>query len=91
MDILSNNISFRLCGDPKNPGIGIRTIKFTGGCETTGSCDTSGITYTTGYTILDYCTPQIYEYCNNINIDFLDQEHWFQLDVVWERYTWLET
>jgi hypothetical protein len=66
MDILSNNISFRLCGDPKNPGIGIRTIKFTGGCETTGSCDTSGITYTTGYTILDYCTPQIYEYCNNI-------------------------
>jgi hypothetical protein len=91
MDILSNNISFRLCGDPKNPGIGIRAIKFTGGCETTGSCDTSGITYTTGYTILDYCTPPIYEYCENININFLEEEHWFQLDVVWERYTWLDT
>ena len=29
MDDLSNNISFRLCGDPKNPGIGIKTIKIT--------------------------------------------------------------
>jgi hypothetical protein len=91
MDVLSNNISFRLCGDPKNPGIGIRAIKFTGGCETTGSCETSGITYTTGYTILDYCTPPIYEYCQNINYSFIEQEHWFQLDAVWERYTWLDT
>lgn len=91
MDVLSNNISFRLCGDPKNPGIGIRAIKFTGGCETSGSCDTSGITYTTGYTILDYCTPPIYEYCEKINYPFIEQERWFQLDVVWERYTWLDT
>ena len=91
MDILSNNISFRLCGDPKNPGIGIRAIKFTGGCETTGTCNNSGITYTTGYTILDYCTPPIYDYCQNINYSFIEQEHWFQLDVVWERYTWLDT
>jgi hypothetical protein len=91
MDILSNNISFRLCGDPKNPGIGIRAIKFTGGCETTGTCNNSGITYTTGYTILDYCTPPIYDYCQNINYAFIEQEHWFQLDAVWERYTWLDT
>ena len=91
MDILSNNISFRLCGDPKNPGIGIRAIKFTGGCETTGTCNNSGITYTTGYTILDYCTPPIYDYCQNINYSFIEQEHWFQLDAVWERYTWLDT
>jgi hypothetical protein len=91
MDVLSNNISFRLCGDPKNPGIGIRAIKFTGGCETTGSCETSGITYTTGYTVLDYCTPPIYEYCESINYPFIEQEHWFQLDAVWERYTWLDT
>ena len=91
MDVLSNNISFKLCGDPKNPGIGIRAVKFTGGCETTGSCSTTGVTYTTGYTVLNYCTPPIYEYCQSINYPYIEQEHWFLLDVVWERYTWLDT
>lgn len=89
MDDLSNNISFRLCGDPKNPGIGIRAIKITGGCETTGSCIT-GQTYVTGYTIVDICTPPIYPYCLEVNPAWLDLEHWFLIDIVWERYTFID-
>jgi hypothetical protein len=89
-DALSNNLSFRLCGDPKNPGIGIRAIKITGGCETTGTCIT-GQTYTTGYTIVDICTPPIYPYCYQVNPAWLEEEHWFQVNVVWERYTYLDT
>jgi hypothetical protein len=88
---MSNALSFRLCGDPKNPGIGVRMLKFTGDCVTTGSCETSGITYTTGHTIVDYCTPPIYPTCLLENPAWLDEEHWFQVDAVWERYTWLDT
>ena len=90
-DSMSNALSFRLCGDPKNPGIGVRMLKFTGDCVTTGSCETSGITYTTGHTIVDYCTPPIYPTCLLENPAWLDEEHWFQVDAVWERYTWLDT
>jgi hypothetical protein len=89
MDALSNNISIRLCGDPKNPGIGIRVIKITGSCETTGTCIT-GQTYVTGYTIQDICTPPIYPYCLSVNPAWLEFEHWFQIDVVWERYTFID-
>jgi hypothetical protein len=89
MDDLSNNISFRLCGDPKNPGIGIKTIKITGSCVTTGSCIT-GQTYVTGYTIVDICTPPIYPYCLSVNPAWLNFEHWFLIDVVFERYTYLD-
>lgn len=90
MDTLSNNISVRLCGDPKNPSIGIRVLKFTGDCVTTGTCVT-GQTYITGYTIQDICTPPIYPYCLQVNPAWLDLEHWFQIDLVWERYTYIET
>jgi len=90
-DSMSNAISFRLCGDPKNPQIGVRMLKFTGDCVTTGTCETTGITYSTGYTIVDICTPPIYPYCLLENPSWLDLEHWFQIDAVWERYTWLDT
>jgi hypothetical protein len=89
MDDLSNNLSFRLCGDPHNPGIGIRAIKITGQCETTGTCIT-GQTYVTGYTIVDICTPPIYPYCYDLNPAWLDFEHWFLIDIVWERYTYMD-
>jgi len=89
MDDLSNNFSIRLCGDPKNPGIGIRAIKITGQCETTGSCVT-GQTYVTGYTIVDICTPPIYPFCLEVNPDWLNYEHWFLIDVVFERYTYMD-
>jgi len=91
-DSMSNAISFKLCGSPNNPSIGVKVLRFTGDCVTTGSCETSGITYQTGYTITEYCSPTgIYDYCENINPEYLEEEHWFQLDAVWERYTWLDT
>ena len=89
LDSMSNNISFKLCGDPKNPGIGIKVLKFTGGCETTGTCVT-GQTYMTGYTIQEWCTPPIYPICEKENPAFLNLEHWFLLDVVWKRNTILD-
>jgi len=88
-DALSNNFSIRLCGDPKNPGIGIRVLKITGECQTTGTCVT-GQTYVTGYTIQDICTPPIYPYCLKVNPAWLNLEHWFLLDVVFERYTFID-
>ena len=91
-DSMSNAISFKLCGSPNNPSIGVKVLRFTGDCVTTGSCETSGITYQTGYTITEYCSPTgIYDYCDNVNPAYLEEEHWFLLDAVWERYTWLDT
>jgi len=89
-DSMSNAMSFRLCGDPKNPSIGIRVLRFTGDCTTTGSCENTGTTFTTGYTIFDYCTTPIYPFCAEVCPSWLDIERWFQFDAVWERYTWLD-
>jgi hypothetical protein len=90
-DAMSNAISFKLCGDPKNPKIGIKVLTFTGDCETTGTCESIGVTYGTGYSINEYCSPTgIYPDCELINPLFLEKEHWFQLNVVWERYSWLD-
>ena len=89
-DSMSNALSFRLCGDPKNPQIGVRVLRMTGDCETSGTCSTTGITYTTGYTIDDYCSEPIYPRCQIENPAWLNDEHWFQLNAVWERYTWFD-
>ena len=93
LDSISNALSFRLCGDDEtNPKIGVRILRYTGGCETTGSCETSGITYTTGYTVDEYCSEDgIYDYCLTKNSAYTSSEHWFLVDIVWERYTWLDT
>ena len=89
-DSMSNAIALKLCGDKENPQIGVKILRWTGNCETTGTCVT-GQTYVTGYTIDEYCSPNgIYDYCEIINPPYLLQEHWFQVDVVWERYTWLD-
>jgi hypothetical protein len=90
-DAMDNGLGFRLCGEPENPQIGVKVLRFTGDCVTTGSCSTSGITYTTGYTVDEYCTPPIYPFCLEENPEWLLEEHWFQVDFVWERYTWLDT
>jgi hypothetical protein len=85
-DSLSNAISLKLCGDPKNPSIGVKVLRFTGDCTTTGTCIT-GQTFVTGYTIQEYCSPPIYPRCEKENPAWLNLEHWFQVDVVWRRYT----
>jgi hypothetical protein len=89
-DSMSNAIAIKLCGSKNNPQIGVKIFRWTGNCETTGTCVT-GQTYVTGYTIDEYCSPDgIYDYCEVVNPPYLLEEHWFQVDVVWERYTWLD-
>jgi len=90
MDALSNAIALRFCGDPANPQIGARVLRFVGDCEMTGTCENTGMTYVTGYTITDYCSPNgIYDVCIS-GSTFLDEEHWIQVDVVYERYQYLD-
>ena len=90
-DVLSNALSIRFSGCAADPRICVKSIVITGDCVTTGSCSTSGITYTTGYTVDEYCTPPIYPFCLEQNPEWLLEEHWFQVNFVWERYTWLDT
>jgi hypothetical protein len=90
-DSLSNAFSLKLCGDPKNPKIGVKVLKITGDCQTSGTCVT-GQTYVTGYTISEYCSPNgIYDYCADKCSPFFDVEKWFTINVVWSRYTYLDT
>ena len=90
-DSMSNVMAIKLSGDPKNPKICVRVLKFTGDCITTGTCDNTGYTYSTGYTIQEYCSPtSIYPTCEQVNPAWLNLEHWFQINVVWERYTWMD-
>lgn len=90
-DVMSNALMVKLSGDPANPIVCVRTITFTGGCVT-ADCSTTAVTYTTGYTINNYCSDKpIFDYCAGINPAFLNREHWFLVDVVWERYGYLDT
>ena len=88
-DALSNNIALKLCGDPKNPSIGVKVLRMTGDCTTTGTCVT-GQTFVTGWTVQEFCSPPIYPRCEEENPNWLNLEHWFQVDVSWERYTDLD-
>jgi len=91
-DSMSNSFSLRLSGDPANPKVCVKVLTFTGGCVTTGTCPTTGITYQTGYTITEYCsTNKIFDYCATNRSDYLNKEHWFLIDCVWERNTYYDT
>jgi len=95
-DSMSNALSFKLSGDPKNPSICLRILRLTGDCQSTiilntsGECPTTAINYNTGYTVNEYCTSPIYPRCQDENPIWLEDEHWFQFNAVWERYTWLD-
>lgn len=91
-DSMSNTFALRLSGDPKNPKICIKTLTLTGGCQTTGTCPTTGITYVTGYTLSEFCsTKQVFDFCETNNPYFLNKEHWFLVDCVWERNSYFDT
>jgi hypothetical protein len=91
-DSMSNALSLRLSGDPSNPKVCVKVLKFTGDCVVTGTTPTTGITYQTGYTVTEYCSKSnIYDYCNVNGPDYLDEEHWVLIDAVWERNTWFDT
>jgi hypothetical protein len=89
MDVLSNALSLRFDGDPFNPRISIKYLKFTGDCVTTGTCETTGVTYQTGYTITEYSTPPIYSICNYGSFTSTT-EQWVYVSCVFERYTNIE-
>ena len=91
-DSMSNTFALRLSGDPKNPKICVKTLTLTGGCQTTGTCPTTGITYVTGYTLSEFCsTKQVFDFCKINNPNFLNKEHWFLIDCVWERNSYFDT
>lgn len=90
-DSMSNNMSFRLSGQSNEYKICVKVLKFTGDCVTTGTCPTTGYSYSTGYTISEYCTSKtIFNFCEIEDPYYLSQEHWFQVDVVWERYSYFD-
>jgi hypothetical protein len=91
-DSMSNALSLRLDGDPSNPKVCVKVLKFTGDCIVTGTTPTTGITYQTGYTVTEYCSESnIYDYCDVNGPDYLTEEHWVLVDAVWERNTWFDT
>ena len=82
-DSMSNAIALRLSGDPKNPQICVRVFRMTGDCEVSGTCIT-GRTSVTGYTFEEFCSSKgVYDYCSGTT--YSDEEHWVQIDAVWER------
>lgn len=87
-DSMSNALALRLSGDPGNPHICVRVLRMTGDCVTTGTCVT-GETSLTGYTFEEFCSSKgIYDYCTGTT--YLEQEHWFQVDAVFERKYWFD-
>jgi hypothetical protein len=89
-DSMSNAIAIKFSGDPHNPKICVRTLTITGDCIFSGSCETLGPDSVTGYSINNYCSERgIYDNCSGTTYD--EQEHWVLVDVVFERYTWLDT
>lgn len=90
MDSMSNNIALKLCGDPSNPKLGVKVLRFEGNCAVSGACSSTGTTYTTGYTVTEYCSPDgIYDICPE-GSNFLLNEHWIMADVVFERYNFIK-
>ena len=91
-DSMSNAMSIRLSGDPSNPKICVKVLKFTGDCIVTGTTPSTGITYQTGYTITEHCSSSsIYDYCIGRNSEFFQAERWFLADIVWERNSYFDT
>jgi len=93
-DVLSNAMSLRLSGDPKNPRLCVKYIKITGDCVTTGTCTTTGVTYETGYTINEICSSRgIYDDCGYDSVVCYTantKERWVMISAVFERYKYLE-
>lgn len=92
LDILSNGLSLRLSGDPKNPHLCVKYIKYTGDCVTTGTCDTTGLTFTSGYSINEICSAKgIYDVCGFVISDVEKTlERWVMITAVFERYRYLD-
>jgi hypothetical protein len=97
LDSMSNNFALRLKGDMSNPNVCVKVLKLTAQTivETVTAtttvdgilpCETDLTKILSGYTIEEYCsTNKIFDYCAEENPDYLNKEHWFQVDCIWER------
>ncbi len=97
LDSMSNNFALKLKGDMSNPNVCVKVLKLTAQTivETVTAtttvdgilpCETDLTKILSGYTIEEYCsTNKIFDYCAEENPDYLNKEHWFQVDCVWER------
>jgi hypothetical protein len=91
LDLFSNALSFRLSGDPENPRVCVKYIKFTGDCVTTGTCENTGLTYSSGYTIVETCSSKgIYDECDYELCPSGTSEQWVMISAVFSRYTTYE-
>jgi hypothetical protein len=94
---MSNNFALRLKGDMSNPNVCVKVLKLTAQTivETVTAtttvdgilpCETDLTKILSGYTTEEYCsTNKVFDYCAEENPDYLNKEHWFQVDCVWER------
>jgi len=99
---MSNNFALRLKGEMSNPQVCAKVLKMTGrtvvetvtGTTTVDGilpCETDVTKILTGYTIDEYCsTNKVFDYCAEENPEYLNKEHWFQVDCVWERNNFYE-
>ena len=97
LDSMSNNFALRLKGDMSNPNVCVKVLKLTAQTivETVTAtttvdgilpCETDLTKILSGYTIEEYCsTNKVFDYCAEENPDYLNKEHWFQVDCVWQR------
>ena len=91
LDLFSNGLSLRLSGDPENPKVCVKYIKFTGDCVTTGTCENTGLTYSSGYTIVETCSSKgIYDDCNYESCVNGSPEQWVMISASFSRYQTLE-
>jgi hypothetical protein len=90
MDIYSNALSIRFSGDPINPRICVKYVKYTGDCITTGSCETTGQTFQTGYVVNETCSINgIYDNCDYLSGE-TTEERWVMISTVFQRYVELK-
>lgn len=90
MDIYSNALSIRFSGDPINPRICIKYVKYTGDCITTGSCETTGQTFQTGYVVNETCSINgIYDNCDYLSGE-TTEDRWVMISTVFQRYVELK-
>lgn len=102
LESMSNNFALRLKGEMSNPQVCVKVLKMTGrtvvetvtGTTTVDGilpCETDVTKILTGYTIDEYCsTNKVFDYCAEENPEYLNKEHWFQVDCVWERNNFYE-
>ena len=65
-DSMSNSLALKFSGDPKNPKLCVRILRWTDNCIS-GACN-SGVTYVSGYTIQEYCSTNGINYFCEISV-----------------------